>query len=406
MKYIYASAIIIILLSSCSLFDSGDPREPEWVIGVYAAADNDLEEEILYDIYEMGQATLGSSKGQYIKVFVLVDRYTGDAAGDFEEGWTDTRLYEIEYSSNSSERIELASTELKLTLTDEEELAMNNPATLSAFADFIKTKAGDLNTAIIIESHADGWYPSSSTGSTRQSVLDISYSIAADGISDLGNSYEYMGTDEMADALNGKGIDIVATDACNMGNLETIYEMRDACTWFTGAPYTIRGAGQNYETLFNLIQSERNSVSGVAKAFATAYNTEYSLNDYEQVMAFNTEAITTLIESTGTGSFDEWVTALISADMSSVQTDRNDSKEYNDTNNRDLIQFMNYQGTSNLAQSFKDAITPASGENEIISIWFPATYTTHSDKVDYETHLDLPDITQWNEFLTAYDNGI
>jgi hypothetical protein len=79
---------------------------------------------------------------------------------------------------------------------------------------------------LIISDHGNGWFP----GRTARSVaIDDSHGGHA------------IGTEELRLALAGRDLDVIAFDACNMGQMEVAWVLRDCAEYMVASPG--RGGG-------------------------------------------------------------------------------------------------------------------------------------------------------------------
>ncbi|HRQ37243.1 MAG TPA: clostripain-related cysteine peptidase [Chloroflexota bacterium] len=194
----------------------------DWTILVYMAADNNLEQAALLDINEMEAA--GSS--EKVHLLVQIDRAAGESVAQGD--WTDTRRYRILGDADPT----TITAEPLLTLGEQN---MGDPAVL---ADFIRWGMANYpanRTALILWNHGMGWAGFAFDNDTAEygapdhlSLADLDGALAAVGVSQL---------------------DIVAFDACLMGQLDVFNVLRPYAHIAVASAELTPGLGWNYEDL-------------------------------------------------------------------------------------------------------------------------------------------------------------
>ena len=120
----------------------------EWTFMVYLDGDNNLEDAAIDDINEM-EAAGGSTAD--VNIIVLVDLCDGEDSADIEYGvtWNDARYYYIE-SGTDPDVIE------STVISQEGEVNMGRPETLTNFVDFVMTNFPANHYAISLWDHGGG----------------------------------------------------------------------------------------------------------------------------------------------------------------------------------------------------------------------------------------------------------
>jgi len=114
------------------------------------------------------------------------------------------------------------------------------------------------------------------------------------------NGYDLMSFDEVGLALKnakmstGKGIDILALDACNMASIEAMYELRDAVDIVVGSEATMSDDGLPYKMLLNgLVADPAIAPVDLAEDLVHEYVLYYSSKwDYEHQFKCNQDFAT------------------------------------------------------------------------------------------------------------------
>ena len=202
-----------------------DPGLADWTFMVYLSADNSLEEQSLLDFNEMEAA--GSS--ERVNVLVQLDRAVGETAADGD--WTDTRRYLIGSDTDTG-----AITSEPVALPGE--LNMGDPGVL---ADFL---LWGINTypanryALVVKGPGAGW----------QGVAFDRDTPGFDGGDDLSLA-DLDGA--LAQALNGRRLDVIAFDAPLMAQLDVFRTLQPHARYAVAAAGPVPASGWNYQTLLD-----------------------------------------------------------------------------------------------------------------------------------------------------------
>ena len=208
-----------------------EARSPgKWTVLVYIDGDNDLEYYALRNMNQMEQ--VGSTKD--VRVVVQVDRARGydESEGD----WTDTRRYlMIRDASENLNSIRLDDPPLG-------ELDMADPRNLRDFVQWGKASFPAQHYCLILWDHGTGWeYRAMAARPSRKYLL---LDEATDTVLNI---------DDLALALEGCGLDVLAFDACFMMQLEVAYELRACATYMAGSAAATPSAGYDYEAWLRLV---------------------------------------------------------------------------------------------------------------------------------------------------------
>ncbi|MFX1576219.1 MAG: clostripain-related cysteine peptidase [Promethearchaeota archaeon] len=222
------------------------PIYSDWTMLVYLDGDNDLEEYAFDDFNTM--ETIGSTAD--IRILVYVDFWTGS-----HTPFTGARCYEITQDNNPSI---IASTQLPAGLPSEPN--MGQWQTLRDFIVFGQTYAPADHYLLTLWNHGAGAY-GLCTDDTSRDRLTIS---------------------ELEQALNDplvQHLDIVAFDACLMGQLEVAYEIRDATDIVVFSEESVPLTGFPYEDiLLNLTTFPNSGPKTVASSMVYYYVTAYDFD--------------------------------------------------------------------------------------------------------------------------------
>ncbi len=263
--------ILSLLILTSSVFiqskdNSGDVTLPsidattkDWTVMVYLCADNNLEYYGLDDLIEM---QLAGGTTADVNVIAMVDRCAYDyETPDFANDWSETRYYTIE-----------ADASMTFTSTMNQSLGevnMGDPQSLRDFIDWGLVNYPADKTALIIWDHGGG-------------LSGVCW--------DEDNGDDHLTINELETALTGYYFDFLGFDACLMGQLEVLYELKDYCEIYTASMLNEPGDGWDYyESLSALIATPSMSASVFAQNICEDYADFYSTySNYVTLSAYNT----------------------------------------------------------------------------------------------------------------------
>ncbi len=183
---VFASAIVIVsLFAGVSMTVASPPSDgtAEWSVLVYLQADNDLDPYTDEDLQELRDG--GSS--EEVNVLVLVDR-----------------LYEPAYLYCVEDN------ELK-ELESLGEINTGDPATMEWFVEYNDLHFPSEHLLLFF------WDHGTPTGG-------VGVDTTVDEDSEPGTDWDWLSHHELIAAMEGRHVDIIATDECSIGQMETLYE--------------------------------------------------------------------------------------------------------------------------------------------------------------------------------------
>lgn len=238
--------------------DNTEPAaETKWTIMYYGDGDCNLEEALLYDVYEMKS---GFVNGQGFNLIVLFDRissYSNDTTV-FGENFTDTRLYRI--TSGKAWRKSGSSQFPEITTSSSYEANMGDAATLKKFIQFCKANYPADNYALILSNHGGGARKKSYSLTGTESDTGLSMKEICQ---DVTNGNDYLYTAEISDVLtSAESVQLFGLDACFMSTVEFAYQFRNdssntgfkADIMVASAP-TETAYGWDYDAILNRLQN-------------------------------------------------------------------------------------------------------------------------------------------------------
>jgi len=354
----------------------------DWTVMVYLDGDNNLEDVGVTDVNEM--ETVGSTPE--VSIVVQFDRIDGwdSTNGD----WTDTRRGEV-----------IQDTDLLLIsspLASLGELNMGDPATLTNFVQWGAANYPADHYALVLWDHGGGTDGVCYDDTSGGDVLTLA---------------------ELSGALGAAGVqfDIVGFDACLLGLMETVSEIRDHAGIMVGAEPTIPWDGWPYDTfLADLAAAPGQTPAQLATLIVARYGESYGGD--EGISAIDVAAAETL--ATALDAFAGTVLAQ-DADWDTFATSWEAASWFSDDSFRDLGTFLGEVSNSatnaaikTAAQVAKTAYDAAVIANHSgpgiggtgLSIYFPETGSIVAEDYTAANFALLAD-TQSDEFLSEYVVG-
>ena len=225
----------------------------KWTYVLYMAADNELEGWAMEAVNEVEAVDW---RGKDVSVLVLLDRTAGHDATDGD--WSGTRLYEIRYDKDGvnstfiSQRLECAV--LGLKKDDESELDMSKSRTVQGLLEYARSQYQAEQYGLIVWGHGTGW---------RGMLKDETSSGSA------------MKVGELAEAVKDKGLSIIGFDTGFAGNLEVLYELKDAGRYGIGSSGAGAAGGWQYRNVFGKFLESSESAEAFCSAAVEAYKEKY-----------------------------------------------------------------------------------------------------------------------------------
>ncbi|MCE7747316.1 MAG: hypothetical protein GPJ51_02895 [Candidatus Heimdallarchaeota archaeon] len=244
----------------------------DWTVMIYVCADNNLEYFGLEDLNEMEQA--GGTTAD-VNIIAMVDRCEYEyETPDYSNDWSETRYYTIVGDSDTT----TFSSPMNQSLG---EVNMGDPQSLRNFINWGLANYPADKTALILWDHGGG-------------LSGVCW--------DEDNGDDHLTINELETALTGYYFDFLGFDACLMGQIEVLYELKDYCEIYTASMLNEPGDGWDYyESLSALITSPSMSASDFAQNVCEDYVDYYSLYGIDVTLsAYNTSeliGIETLIDS-------------------------------------------------------------------------------------------------------------
>jgi len=296
-SYLYLLPAILFLVFVIAGCSQGMGTSPEvidtplptrsWTVLVYMAADNepdnDLEPFAWIDMLEM--ETIGSSESMNVLVqFDRSGRFYGNKGG--YRYFITQQSHALENSDGTVTTVYTDSAALKaevekMTSSVVQELGntnMGDPNTLIKFVEWGMEKYPANKYAIILWNHGSGWQDDpSQSGRARDGSRGICWDYT---------SNDYLTEPEVKSALDklatnyGRKFEFLAMDACDMGQVEVAYDVKDACKWLVSSEATIPSYGFPYNyILSDLKKDPALDGKGLALSCVGRYKQWYQINE-------------------------------------------------------------------------------------------------------------------------------
>ena len=200
----------------------------DWNLLVWVAADNNLAEDAVSDLNEM--EAVGSTDnvrvlaGYDIDVTYLSEPVAGTDQVHFIKVVQDTNPLSINTTGDPANQ-------------SFPRAGYNSADTVNieAFLDWADANFPASHTMLVIWNHGDGWLP----GSDGKAATAIMYD-------DSDGPWDMTDNTVVAAALAGRGLDILGFDACNMAQVEALYDYRAAADYFVASQALEPNAGWEY----------------------------------------------------------------------------------------------------------------------------------------------------------------
>ncbi len=222
--------------------------ERSWTVMIYMIADNNLGRGfwsyMAQDLNEMEAAYFDTSA---ISVLVFVDPPTAWPASGSDytvpPGYMGARVYEI--SRDAARSNQIVSPVVASPRTDSAAIETDSadPEALRSFVSWCKTFYPAHRYALILWDHGDGIAIHNGPGPERVQAR----AIGPDEDLPAAPGKRYIDVDQIAYALRDLEVDLIGFDACLMGGVEVVYELRGCADVVVASEEAVPGPGLDYE---------------------------------------------------------------------------------------------------------------------------------------------------------------
>ena len=207
------SLAVALFLGACQKVDLPEPPACDRTVLVYMVASNSLSSYVKKNIDEIKRAVeKGALNGG--NMLLYIDRYNSLPV-----------LERIVLRKGVAEEIVIK------TYEDDNSVS---PEVMRTVIDDVVELYPAASYGLILWSHANGWYPASTTVKARSFG------------SDEGKS---MNIPQLAESIPDGIFDFIICDACYMGCVEVAYELRHDCRYYISSPAPVMGKGFPYEEI-------------------------------------------------------------------------------------------------------------------------------------------------------------
>lgn len=222
------------------------PDTRSWTVMIYMIADNNLGRGswsyMAQDLNEMETAYFDSSD---ISVLAFVDPPSVWPAGSdylVSPGYEGARVYEITRDASGSNQIVSPVVASPRDQSGAIETDSADPEALRSFVNWCKTFYPASRYALILWDHGDGI----AIHNDPDSRVVQSRAIGPDEGLPAGPGKGFMDVDQIAHALSGLEVDLIGFDACLMGGIEVVYELRGCADVIVASEEAEPGPGWDY----------------------------------------------------------------------------------------------------------------------------------------------------------------
>jgi len=241
-KNIICALLLTVSFAGCSDNDDNPPVEetPKRTVLVYMVASN-LGSDLINNINSMiSVATPTNLNGGNLLVLYSKNKEEAELI-QIKQGDNEivTRHHIRDYSGQSG----ISSTFMKNVIQD-------------VIADFPAQSYG-----LVLSSHGTSWLPSEYTGMLRSFGEE---------------SGERMEIYDLAAGLPDNMFDFILFDACSMGGIECVFELKDKASYIISSPSEVLTQGFPYTEILPYMFTDEANVEQIAKDFYTYYNNNTS----------------------------------------------------------------------------------------------------------------------------------
>lgn len=248
--------IISYFLNACSRPNLDDKKEVSKTVMVYMSANNNLASEAYDNINQMesGYSDIDGNLLVYAKVF-----------------GQNPKIYEIIH--DDSPKI------VSHVLKDYPDHNASDPIIMKMVFEDMERLGKAKNYAAILWSHATNWYPGNKKKAKVKSFGD-----------DDGQTMDVL---DLKKALP-KNLDYLVFDACSMGSVEVLYELKDIVPYVLASPTEVISVGLPYDKILTHFfdKNIKRGLMGAAQVYFDFYNKQngllrsasYSLIDMKEML--------------------------------------------------------------------------------------------------------------------------
>jgi hypothetical protein len=255
-KYILLPALFLIVLNSCVKTDDLEDKHAVRTVFVYMVASNlgsNLEENI----------------ADMTAVATLKNLNDGNLVVFYSKNKEEAELFEIKEGANG--------VVTRHHIRDYENKSAISPQVMREILNEVVCLYPADSYGMILSSHGSAWMPAGFRNMLRS-------------FGEEGN--KYMEIDELASALPNHFFDFLLFDACSMGSIECVYELRDKADYIISSPSEIMDVGFPYQKILPVLFRQTPGMKQIADEFHDFYsNYNYPYGNMSVVKTDELEAL-------------------------------------------------------------------------------------------------------------------
>ena len=262
------SAALLLLLGGLLGVPPARAAQASWTVLVYLDADNNLEDEGVADFNQMEEAPDSTQ----VNVIVQFDR-PSHAGSPTSQTWSGARRYKVTHDTNLQT---IHSTQIGANLGPTN---MGDPRTLQDFVEWGIQSYPANHYALILWDHGSGWR-AESVGPTAKAICQDDTSSSRMSMAQLQVALANI------DTSLGRNLDLVACDACIMGELEVAYGLESPTThtpladYYVASETNVPDAGLPYnDFLTELVTTPAMSAHDLCQVMVNTYRASYNGGD-------------------------------------------------------------------------------------------------------------------------------
>lgn len=143
---------------------------------------------------------------------------------------------------------------------------------------------------LVLWSHGSGWLPSTQTKYTKGSFLQLNYPLVKSGYSKAfgQDGADWLELSDIKASLNDHDFDFLIFDACYMGQVEVVYELKDKANYIIASPTEILADGFPYDKVAPLFFEKTPAIREIATAYFEHYNAKTGFEKSATITAIDT----------------------------------------------------------------------------------------------------------------------
>lgn len=270
-RLLISLSALCLILSSCCKDPQGDPADPDKfdrVMILYCCGYINLSSAIKSNIDQLCEGTYVPKKGSTDAILVFEHCSNGNT--DFKTP-TDCHLIRIYRNYMGTVVRDTVRTTSPVTNAD--------PAVLQETLSYIKLNYNADHYSMVMNSHGTGWleqgtYNDSGSDFNFWSVAPLSFAQERTTDSSGKKTDHFIDIPDLAAAIP-MHLDNLIFDACLMGNVETVYELRKVASYIVASPTQVQSRGFCYNTIASrLLEEPVSNPKGVCEDYRDQFSSE------------------------------------------------------------------------------------------------------------------------------------